>query len=247
MSRTLPAVAVFDRDDFLTRRWKYAAGEHVSFIAPTTSGKTTLAYQLLGESATPDLPALVVCMKPRDAVVSKWNRELGFMRVRSWPPPPTSWPRNPPGFTLWPKTTKDFHRDDAALREEFVTALRFTYERRRPGGFRKGPWIFFADEVLGLTKDLRMGQELDSCWTRGASNGLGVWAATQAPAHVSLHMYSACHHLFLSREPDKRRRDRFSEIGGVDPDLVKATVARLLKFQWLYIRRSDGAMCIVDR
>jgi len=246
MSRTLPAVALVDREDFLTRRWKYAPGEHTSFIAPTTSGKTTLAYQLLQHTATPDLPALVVCMKPRDAVVTRWNRELGFRRVTTWPPPPTSWPLHPPGYTLWPKTTKDFHRDDAALREQFVHALRAAYERRRPYG-RKGPWIFFADEVIGLTKDLQMGRELDSVWTRGASNGCGLWGATQAPAHVSLHMYSACHHLFLSREPDKRRRDRFGEIGGVDPDLVKFTVARLLKFQWLYIRRSDGAMCIVDR
>lgn len=246
MSRTLPTVALFSREEFLSTRWRYAPGEHVSLIAPTQSGKTTLAYQLLEHATSPALPGLVLCMKPRDAVVTKWNRKLGYRKVTTWPPLPSPWHPNPAGYTLWPRATADFERDDQRLSEEFRRALRSAYLRWRPA-YRKGPWAVFADEVHGLTAELKLTKPLEAIWGRGAGMGCGLWAATQRPAHVPLHMYSSCHHLFLSREPDKRSRDRFAEIGGVDPELVKATVLRLEQYQWLYIRRRDATMCVIDR
>lgn len=97
----MPDVQRFDRDTFIREYFRYKPGEHVSFIGPTGSGKTTLAYQLLQEVSSKVLQAIVFVMKPRDDTATKWNKKLGFKRVRNWPPPMSIWePNKPPGYTL---------------------------------------------------------------------------------------------------------------------------------------------------
>lgn len=236
--RSLPAVATFSREEFLTRRFAYAPGEHVSFLGPTRCGKTTLAFQLLERVTDPRLQGVVLVMKPRDAVVTAWTKRLNYRRTGTWPPLPS--PGRPPnGYTLWPKPSHDFERDDERMRTEFQRAIRGTYRSRRK-------FVLFADEVWGLDNELKLGRDLIRVWSRGASMDCGLWGATQRPSDVPLWMYSMAHHLFLAYEPDKRGRDRFAEIGGVDPDLVKHTVMRLQKFQLLYIRREGPALCVID-
>jgi hypothetical protein len=234
-----PAVVSFARDEFLTGRWRYRPGEHVTILGPTGSGKTWLGYQLLGQTSRPALPAVVLVMKPRDGTVEKWTRTVGYRRVRSWPPVPTPWSQKPPGWVLWPKFVFDPELDDLNLYHEFRAAMLDCYKR--------GNRIVFGDEAYGLANDLRLGRELVTLWTRGRSMGCGLWASSQRPTHVPLHAYSQAEHLFLFRDPDKRAWDRYAEIGGVDPDLVRSTVIGLDKYQCLYIRRTGGRMCVVDR
>jgi hypothetical protein len=63
------------------------------------------------------------------------------------------------------------------------------------------------------------------------------------------HAYSAPVHIFLGFDNDKRARDRFSEIGGIDPDMVNRAVFGLDRYEFLYIRKADIAggpyQCIV--
>lgn len=232
----------FDREDFLDHYWDYRPGQHVSLIGATDSGKTTLSYQLLQKSATPELPAIVLVMKPRDATVEKWDKVLKFRRVRHWPPTPSLWqPRKPPGWTLWPMHSFDPDVDNERMRGIFRTAILDSY--------RKGNRILFADEVYGLVHELGLQTECVAVWTRGRSMGTGMWAATQKPSHVPLWMYNQAQHLFLAYEADKRARQRFGEIGGVDPKLVEELVLSLDKWEWLYIGRGDKGgpvMCIIS-
>ncbi len=239
MTAALPRVAQFSREEFFTRRWRYNAGEHVSFLGPTQSGKTTLAFEALSRSTGPRVPGLVLVMKPKDATVTRWTRQLQYRRVRSWPPLPSPTQPRPNGYVLWPRHTFDFGRDNALLSGEFHKALRDSYKR--------GNRAVFADEVWGLKHELGLEDDLIALWSRGASMGCGLWAATQRPSHVPLWMYSQAHHLFASYDPDKRSRDRLAEIGGVDPDLVRDIVMRLGKYQWLYVRRDGPALCVIDR
>lgn len=238
---TAVALETIPREEFLTRRFAYQPGEHLTIMGPTQNGKTYLAYQLLAQVSTPKLPAVTLVMKPKDPTTLRFAKEHKHVRVRHWPPPWTWAPfkENPPGWILWPRHTYDPDTDDPRLYREFRTAILDSYKR--------GKRIVFADEVAGLVTELNLGRALVTVWSRGASNKCGLWSATQRPAYVPLAAYTNAEHLFLSYEPDKRGRDRFNEIGGVDGKLVAETVLGLKKYQWLYIRRTDRRMCIVDK
>jgi energy-coupling factor transporter ATP-binding protein EcfA2 len=220
------------RDAFLERKWEYRKGQHVTIMGPTESGKTTLLYQLLARSAKPELPALVMVMKPRDSTVTQWGKSLGAKRVRTWPPPrrwgPLKWWTSQPSvYTLWPRFTFDPDYDDYAMESLFRSAMRDSY--------RRGNRIVVGDEAAGLALDLGLKRDMETLWTRGRSMHTGLWAASQRPAYVPLHAYSQAQHLFLHHDPDLRARKRYSEIGGVDPKMVLAATSDLPKHHFLYL------------
>lgn len=231
-------VVAYPRDTFVRDVWHYQPGEHVSFIAPTKGGKTTLAYQLLHVTATKEVPAIVLVMKPRDDTIDAFTRRTKFRIVHDWPPPPSVMrPGKQPGYVLWPRFTEDLDGDDEAHALIFRRALRKSY--------LKGERILFADEIFSLQNEYGLRRDLERIWTKGRSMETGLWGATQMPAFVSGHMYSQAEHLFLGHDPDARRRERFGEIGGMDPKQIEAIVAQLPRFQFLYIRREDRTMCVV--
>lgn len=240
MPDDFPEVERFDRMEFVTNRFHYEPGEHVSFIGPTGSGKTTFAYQLLKEVSSPKLQGIVLVMKPRDKTAKDWNEALGYKIVRDWPPPMSVWePKKLPGYTLWPKFTFDPYRDNDTQEDIFRRCLMDSY--------KKGNRIVFGDEAYSLANELNLGTELVTLWSKGRSMGTGLWAATQKPTHVPLWLYSQAQHLFLHNDPDERARKRFDEIGGVDPKLVRTVVGKLAKHEWLYIRRDGPEMAIVSK
>jgi hypothetical protein len=119
------------------------------------------------------------------------------------------------------------------------------FRRALMGSYKRGNAVLFADEVYGLSKELRLDRELNAIWSRGRSMGCGLWASSQRPYAIPQWAYSSPEHIFLANDPDKRDRDRFREIGGVDPALVEEVTRTLPKFHWLYIRRTGPEMCIV--
>lgn len=239
-------VATVPRETFLGSWWKYETGQHVSFLGPTGSGKTTLAYQLLKVTATPQRPGVVLVMKPRDSTVEKFSKSSGFRIVKSWPPPVSVFaPRKPPGFVLWPSHTFDLHTDREHHYRTFARALNQLYA--------KGDNIVFADEVYSLVNELpppdRTHPAIDDLlvrtWSKGRSMSSGLWGATQRPAWVPQWMYSEVQHIFLARTPDERAQKRFDEISGIDGSLVRRVVGRLPRFHWLYIRQEDQTMVVI--
>lgn len=236
----LPKVKHIGRHDFLTRYWRYRPGEHVTFLAPTQNGKTTMIFDLLRHTPSPKgvNPPVVLVMKPRDPQVDKKIKELEYRKVSSWPPVKSPWNPNPKGFALWPKHTFDPDIDDVNHKRVMQYVLRHTY--------KKGNRIIVADETYGLMNELGLSKDITRIHTRGASMGAGIWCASQKPTHIGTWPYSQAEHLFIGYDPDERARDRFGEIGGVDPKLVAVEAAKLRKYQWLYFRRTDRVLCVIE-
>lgn len=239
----------FERDEFLAERWRYRAGQHVTILGPTNWGKTTLAYQLLEHAAHPKLPAHVLVMKPRDATVRSFSRAQRYRTVRTWPPVRNPFAAQPSGYTLWPlhKPTLDIDADNHKLYAQFLNVLRDCY--------RRGNSIVFCDEVAGLAGlpnprgAPRIDDALIAIWQRGRAMGTGLWSASQRPAYVPLDAYTNAGHMFLGRDMDKRSRDRYSEISGINPKELSTAVLDLAKWEWVYIQ-VDGpngrpGMCVV--
>ncbi len=250
--RTVPAAELLrdvpriPRGEFVAHYWRYQPGEHVTFLAPTGWGKTWFANDLLLHTCSSDLPAVVYATKPRDATMQRLIR-AGFVKVTDWPVPVTSPARfkRPPGWVLWPKhNIDDVHADDLRHHRVFQRGLLHPYKM----GARKNskPSILVADEIYALS-DLWLEREMRTVWTRGRSANCGLWGGSQRPANIPLDAYSQAAHLFLGNDPDKRSRDRFKEIGGVEPDLIVAGVSALRKHEWLYVRRDGPKLAIITR
>jgi hypothetical protein len=232
-----PAVS-FPRKEFIRERFNYQAGQHVTFLAPTQAGKTTLAFELLEETATKDVPAIVLVQKHRDPVLKDWTDRLkakSWVKTTTWPPNPLK--RKAPGYILWPNHS---YKPDASNEQ-----LHNVFQRAILDSYRQGNRIIFADETYYLSDRLDLDDELIQVWAQGGGMGCGLWAATQRPAYIPLWGYSAAEHVFLANDPDKRARIRYGEIGGINPKFIEWQVERLPKYHWLYIRRTGPATCIV--
>jgi hypothetical protein len=233
-------IEVIGRADFLDRYWQHKPGEHVTLLGATQSGKTTLAFELLQRSCTPRVPGVVLVMKFRDRTVDEFIKSTGWERVNRLPASPR-WMRriSPPrtsGHVVWPKLPGEPEADDELLASVHGHALRHAY--------RYGDRNIFADEVVGLS-ELGLKAPLRGLWARGASHGAALWAASQRPAYVNPLAYNGAEHLFLAHERDAQTRKRFDEIGGYDPGVVRAVTRRLRPYHFLYLRKSDRAICIV--
>lgn len=233
-------IVTIPRSEFLSDYWDYKAGEHVTILAPSGGGKTHLGYQLLDATATEQLPAIVLVMKPRDETVDKFTRRTRFRIVRQWPPPTVHRliNRKPRGWVLWPAFTFIPEVDEKRHSIIFRRAIQDSY--------KTGHRIIFADETYSLEEELNLTTILRTVWTKGRSMGCGLWAASQRPVYISKWAYQS-HHLFIGNDPDDDARRRLSEIGAaVDKEQVRQVVGRLKKRQFLYINRDERTMAIID-
>jgi hypothetical protein len=244
------------REDFIRDYWDYRAGDHVTIVAPTDYGKTWFVNDLLAVTATQQLPAVTLATKPRDRTVDRLVA-MGHRKVTAYPPRGlgqvvTTWGEaKPPGWVVWPRHVGDPLVDDANHRAVFRRAMLHDYGRNaahkrfnRRRGIR--PIILNLDEIYSITVDLKMEREARTLWAKGRSVGIGVWGGTQRPYDIPQHAYSQPQHVFLGYTPDRRDRQRFREISGVDPDLVMGVTFQLQWRQWLYINRKHRTMAVVD-
>lgn len=243
-----------ERNEFITRRFSYRPGQHVSFFGPTGDGKSTLAFQLLDDVATPQLQVVNLVVKPKDLQVLRLSNAAGFKLVKEWPPArvPQLFSEKPRGWTLWPKhKLTDLEWTDQHLYKHMIAALVDSYAS-------KDARIIFSDEITGIMElpapdrnSTTTRRQIEAVYSRGRSMGTGQWAATQQPTFVPRKMYSQASHLFLSPDPDRDARKRYAEIGGVEQKLIMHNLERCAAYEFVYVgkrtEKSPAVICIVGK
>jgi hypothetical protein len=239
---------VIPRDEFRETRWAYKPGQHVVFAGPTQNGKTQLAFSLLEYTATPELPAYVAVSKPMDPVTSREGGRLGFRRVSTYPfqPKVREYFREgrPSGYLVWPDMTKP---DTAVFNAQHVTSRLI--DGVYADGAKGKKCILVLDDTVTKSKVLGLDQQMVMVLTMSGAMGIGGWFFVQKPTgagNTALWSFSQSDHVFIARDPDKRNRERYTEIGGFDSKQVEEVSQSLERYQFLYLEREHRYMCIVD-
>jgi hypothetical protein len=241
------APEVIPREDFARQYFHYEPGQHVLFAGPTQmAGKTTLCFKLLEFTATPEMPAYIAVSKPDDPVTEKEMKRLGYRLVRTWPAPKKLneiWDGNPPGYVIWPEFG-DIDKDADKAAAVTGALLRDRYAQ----GVKHKKGILVCDDTVVKSKLLGLDRYMTTHIAMAGAMKVGGWYFVQKPTDsgkAAIWSYGNSAHVFLSKDPDRRNRQRYDEIGGFDPHMVSDASMTLKPYQFLYLSRK-GEMCIVD-
>jgi hypothetical protein len=239
---------VVPRREFASARFDYKPGQHVLFAGPTQRGKTSLAFILLEYTATPELPVYIAVCKPTDKVTSGEGARLGYRRTTVWPPIPRIKEMfkdgKPSGYLIWPpygNMTTDIQNAHAVTAQLIDSAYSDGRKGKR--------CILMLDDTPTKSQLLALDREMITVLAMAGAMGVGGWFFVQKPTNAgktSLWSFSQSEHIFIARDPDKRNRERYNEIGGFDTKEVERICLSLKPYQFLYLERSHGYMCIVD-
>lgn len=225
------AVERVEWDAFLSTRFRWEQGEHVTLIGPTGSGKTTLALALL------PLRQYVIAYgtKPKDRTLDQLVKKDRWRLVRKHERFPKVIPKGRPlRVVFWPQYRTP--ADEPMQAYEIGSNLHEAFTR---GGF-----CLFIDETWWFTHKLGMKTWLEALWTQGRSIGLSIVAGTQRPTHIPLLAYDQATHVFFWRDNDERNLKRISGMNGLNARLIRDTVATLPHHQVLYVNTRTGAMTV---
>jgi hypothetical protein len=240
---------VIPRAEFCALRFDYKPGQHVVFAGPTQrAGKTTLAFGLLEYAATPDMPVWVSVSKPTDKVTTEEGKRLGYRRSDVYPLPPrirdVMKENRPSGFLIWPHMAnpETAMENASKINSDLIDGVY-------ANGAKGKKAILYLQDTVTKSKVLGQDQKMVMVITMSGAMGIGGWFEVQKPSDAgktALWAYPNCEHVFISKDPVKRNRIYYRDIGGFDGDIVDRVSMSLEKYQFLYLERSHGYMCIVD-
>lgn len=201
-----------------TRRFRWNQGEHVTAIAPTGAGKTTLFLEL----ARLRKYNLFLGTKIDDPMYRKLIRR-GFRRVDSIDDV-RPWDEN---VLLWPKQQGTIPETMLHQRERFREAFNTIV--------KQGAWTLWVDESKYMAEHLGLKRELTYALEQLRSIKATIISGAQRPVFLPLSTLSNSSHVFLWKTPLDTDAKRLADIGGVDAKEVAAAAQSLGAHEFLYI------------
>lgn len=242
-------IAVFPRQVFAESYFHFKRGQHVVFGGPTGRGKTELAFELVRHIASPIYPAYVAVSKPDDAVSIAWGQRLGYRRIAEFPPDRKvsemkMFNGPPSGYLVWPKFG-DINLDIANAERVHGKMLDMTYA----DGAKGKACILIMDDTMVKAKLQHLDGKMVTILAMAGAMGISLWIFVQKPTdsgRTTVWGYEQATHLFFTKGGDEKMLQRYAEIAGDKGRIVKAVVPTLQPFQFLYMHKYEGFICIVD-
>lgn len=244
-------ITVIKRQAFARDFFDYKAGQHAVFGGATTNGKTTMAFDCLRYIARPDFPAYLAVSKPQDPVTERMGRELNFRRVTEWPPPPKIQElgmfggEKPNGYLVWPpfgNLNEDMERCANLTSKLLMERYAHGASKKNKGG------VLVMDDTMVKAKIMGLDKEMVTILAMAGAMKLGLWIFVQKPTdsgRTVLWGYEQATHLFFTKGGDHRMLSRYAEIIGTDGAIAKKVIPTLDSFEFLYVNKPEGFMCIV--
>lgn len=243
-------ITVISRRSFCRDYFDYNPGEHVVFGGPSTRGKTTMAFDLMEYCVNPDFPAYVAVSKPQDPVTAKRGAELGFRRVSDWPPPKKLGEmmggKKPSGFLVWISfgdLNSDMQRCAAVTEKLLMERYANGASSKNKGG------VLVMDDTMVKAKIMGLDKQMVTILAMAGAMKLGLWIFVQKPTDsgsTPLWGFENAIHLFFTKGGDARMLKRYSEIMGDYGKVAIQVIPTLKPYQFLYVHKTEGYMCIVD-
>ena len=213
--------------EFIEHRFIWNQGQHITVIAPTGQGKTSLCLYLLRQRWY----VVVVAVKKKDPVVEMLLDD-GWVLTRDWPPPKDAGAR----VILWPRIEE--------LRN--VSHQRAVIHKALDDIYSDGGWCVYFDELgyVGDPRFLGLGPEAALLLFQGRSIGVTVVSSITRPRGVPLEAYEMPSWLFIGRNNDKANQERLGEIQNVDRREVMAAIGNLKLHEFLIIETRTGCLTI---
>jgi len=224
-------------DDFLTYVFRWKQNQHVGLVGPTEQGKTNLGYHLL------ELRKFVtyLAIKPYDETLSAFCDSGKYTRLYDWPPERKRFLRTRklitaqemPRRMLWPDATAlDSEEEQERV---FSKALADIYS--------DGGWCTVLDDYWYMANILGFEKQTKKFLANARSNYIPMVIAVQRPSGNRLvEIFDQTTHLFFFRDNDETNLQRIGGVGWLAAQPIRAFVARLEPFQFLYVNTRKGWM-----
>lgn len=236
--RQLPpedSAPMLEFDDFRTYVLDWKQNQHVGLVGPTEQGKTNLAYHLLAQRDY----VTYFAIKTQDETLDAFGQHGGYVRLHDWPPrkglvfkrdiKPAEMPRR----LLWPDATQ---LDSEPVQQHvFGKAMADIYAR--------GGWCPVFDDYWYLAHILGFEKQTKKFLANARSNYIPMVVCAQRPAGNRLvELFDQATHLFFFRDNDEPNLKRIGGVGWLSSDLIRAHVANLEQYQFLYVNTRNGRM-----
>lgn len=214
--------------DKFTQTFRWNQGEHLTAIAPTGAGKTTLIKHLLPYRKY----NIIFGTKPDDKLYHEILKQ-GFIRKESFDDI-KPWEDN---ILLWIKQRKTI--------QETVEAQRLTFRHALNQIVLQKGWTIWIDEAKYLSQMLGLKDELTYCVEQLRSINSTVICGAQRPAFLPPSVLSGSTHIMVWKTTDRKDQEKLSDIGGIDASVVRQEAKSLGKHEFIYIKSRGTTSKIV--